>query len=113
MTGFCREIQITNVKSAIQAVNNGPTYLLGWQFQNVNAARRFVKLYDAIATNVTPGTTVGRRDVMVPAGDSLILMLTKPLFYPNGISVRATTARGWTDTTDPADHDIECVFYIA
>lgn len=114
MTGFGTVVQVTNLKSAVQAARSAPCYLMGWQVPNVGTARRFLKFYDALPSAIVAGTTVGLFELMIPPNDGgFITMLPKPIAIKNALSLRATTARGWTDTTDPSDYEVEPVFFFA
>lgn len=76
-------------------VQTGPTLLYGLHFANTTAAIAFVQCFNAAAlSGVTLGTTVPNAAFPMPLSATFDLELTKPLNFPLGLVVFATTTAG-------------------
>lgn len=62
------QFRSTALTSADQTVRTTPGELMGYNFINVNLVPVYVKFYNDIIANVTVGTTVPVKVIMVPAG---------------------------------------------
>lgn len=72
---------------------------------NVNAAARYLKLYDK-ATAPTVGTDTPVQTYMLPNGSGVSIPLTHPLQFANGIALAITTGAAVTDTGSVAASEI-------
>jgi hypothetical protein len=80
----------------------------GWSISNVNAAARFVKLYDK-ASAPTVGTDVPVMTILVPgatAGGQAIYSAPAGIAFPTGIALAITTGVGNADTGAVAANEI-------
>jgi hypothetical protein len=88
----------TNVKSAA-----GQVY--GWYLSNLNAAARYVKLYNK-ATAPTVGTDTPLLTLMVPAGGAANMEFTNGIAFGTGIGFATTTGSADSDTGAVALGDV-------
>lgn len=82
-------------------INVGRSSLQGYCFVNPNAYAVYVKLYNALAANVTVGTTVPRKVIPIPAAGYL---LQEPCGFPlcdfdTGFVIAVTKLPADSDTT--------------
>lgn len=87
--------------------------VVGWKCSNVNAATRYLKVYDkATAPTVgtdTPVLTIG----IPPAGGDCYGLLPDGIDFTNGIGLGIVTGAADNDTTAPAAGEIVInLFYI-
>lgn len=72
---------------------------------NVNAAARYLKLYNK-ATAPTVGTDVPVQTYMLPPTGTVSLMLDKPLWFSAGIAFALTTGAAVADTAAVAASEL-------
>jgi hypothetical protein len=87
--------------------------LHGYSFVNPNAYPVYAKLYDALAADVSVGTTVPIRTIAIPSGGFIIqenagIALTG---FATGITIAVTKLLGDDDTTDVDTGILAEVFY--
>lgn len=90
-----RRISTADTNAAV--VKASPGRLFGWHASNVNAAARYLKVYDS-ATAPTVGTTVPKLTIMLPAGGSASHDLGEGIVFSAGISIALTTGMADADT---------------
>lgn len=86
-----------------QMASSNGAFLSGGIISNVNAAARYVKLYNKATAATQADTPV--MTILVPATTTLVLEPME-LPFPLGISVRATTGAADNDTGAPSANDI-------
>lgn len=57
---------------SVQVMRTGSRYLYSLEASNIDAADAFIQLFDAVAADVTVGTTVPTLSFLVPAGDATL-----------------------------------------
>lgn len=72
-------------------VKAAPAYVGGWFLYNDSAAVHYVLLYDALATNVTVGTTAAKLTIGIPAGSAANLEVAKGIAFETALTVACTT----------------------
>jgi hypothetical protein len=72
-------------------VKAAPAYVGGWHLYNDSSAVHYVLLYDALATNVTVGTTAAKLTIGVAANSSASLELPKGIAFETALTVACTT----------------------
>ena len=95
-----RNTALTNTASQIKTTA-GQTR--GWNLINPNTIAVYVKLYDALATNVVVGTTVVVRTLAVPAG-GVFFLEAQPVSqddFLTAISIACVTGLADNNTTAP------------
>lgn len=91
----CQVSKIVSAASTNATVAKAaPGSVVGWVFGNLNAAVRFLKLYDK-ASAPTVGTDVPRVTIPLPPGAAGHVGLPSPIAFQSGISYALTT--GITD----------------
>ena len=95
-----RNTALTNTASQIKATA-GQTR--GWNFINLNSIVVYVKLYDALSTNVVVGTTAVVRTLAVPAGGVFFLeaQSVSQDDFLTAISIACVTGLADSNTTAP------------
>lgn len=77
------------------AVKASSTRLFTVNIDNTaNAAKTYVHFYDALAANVTVGTTVPVKTLVVPASGGYDFYWVKPPAFAIGLTIAATTTVG-------------------
>ena len=74
-------------------------YLSFLEVQNPNATNAYIQLFDALAANVTVGTTTPAMSLLVPAGGAMDKMWDRPLKFETAITYACTTTA--TGSGDP------------
>jgi hypothetical protein len=93
------------------SIRSSQANLYGWVVSNVNAAARYVKLYDK-ATAPTVGTDTPFLTIMVPPNQTISTMATMGRTLTNGIGLAMTTGAADTDTgAVAADEVLATIFY--
>jgi hypothetical protein len=90
------------------SVKAGGGQIYGWSISNVNAAARFVKLYDK-ASAPTVGTDVPVMTILVPGattGGQAVYSAPAGIAFPTGIALAITTGVGNADTGAVAANEI-------
>jgi len=89
----------------------GPGRLFGWSASNINAAVRYLKVYNT-ATAPTVGTTVPVLTIALPIGGTASHDLGDGIVFPAGISFALTTGVADADTgAVSADEHAVHLFY--
>lgn len=87
----------------------------GFYGSNVNAAARWLKLYDALAANVTVGTTVPKYTFELPPNGTLPAVFPPSsesgLAFDTAISYAITASSGDSDSTAVAAGEIVVNFF--
>jgi len=100
--------------AALTATKKAPTtdtQVLIWSvtIHNTTAARAYVQFFDALAADVTVGTTTPDFVVGVAANGTTSWNIGKPIRFSTGITVASTTTRaGSTDATQEV-----CIVYTS
>jgi hypothetical protein len=97
-----KRISTADTNAATVKATSGKVF--GWSISNVNAAARFVKLYDL---NVAPtvGTDVPKLTILVPGattGGLAVHNIPAGLAFGKGISIAITTVAADNDATATA-----------
>ena len=90
VTGY-RNAALKATKTTVKAA---PGIVYGWKIQNLDGADAYLQLYDALAANVTVGTTTPTFSIWLPASGGDDLILPVPIRFTVGIVVAATTTIG-------------------
>jgi hypothetical protein len=85
-------------------VKTSPGRVLGWQFQNTNAAVRYVKLHN-VAVSPTAGVAVFM-SIGIPANGKSEVFLPGGIGFSTGIGITAVTGAADSDTTGVGANDI-------
>lgn len=75
-----------------QEAKSSPGYVTYLHAYNPNTAAAYVHLYDALAADVTPGTTPPKQSFGIAANSGLTLEFPSPLEFLKAITVSASTA---------------------
>lgn len=106
--GYAIKLVISGASTNATLVHGFPGYVYGWVCSNVNAAARYLKLYDLAAaptvgtdtavliTPIPGATTGGLNGQQIPGG----------LWFKNGIALALTTGVAQSDTGAVAANDI-------
>ena len=86
-------------------VQSGQTQLGGYYLSNINAAARYVKLYDK-ATAPTVGTDVPKWTLMIPAGAAANVQFPSPMLFVLGLGFGTTTGAADNDSGAVASGDM-------
>jgi hypothetical protein len=73
-----------------------PGQVYGIVASNINAAARYLKLYDAAAVSV--GTTVPKLVIALPPGGTVVVQVTEGMAFSTGIAFATTTGVATADT---------------
>lgn len=84
--------------------------LYGFTGDNLDAAAAFLQFYDALAADVTVGTTPAKLTVKIPTSSIRDVLFRKPVKFTTAITVACTTTA--TGNTDPTNGDNVNVFYF-
>lgn len=89
----------------------GPGRLYGWSASNINAAARYLKVYDT-ASAPTVGTTVPVLTIAIPAAGNASHDLGDGIVFRSGISFAITTGIADADTgaVSAAEHAVHLFF---
>ena len=82
------------LKATKQSVKTGKARCYGWKIQNLDSAEAYFHIYDALAANVTVGTTTPKISIWLPASGGDDLVLPRPIAFNTGFVVAATTTLG-------------------
>ena len=87
-----------------QVIKNNPGRLHYIEVSNINAADAFLQLFDALAVNVTVGTTTPKQSFLVPKGNgtdrgAMNWVFDPPIEFSIGITYACTTTA--TGNGDP------------
>lgn len=96
----------SNNKTAVKA-SAGQLYMIS--AQNVNAAARYLKVFDKTSANVTAGTTAADYQFTIPgntAGAGLVLNIDKGIAHANAITIMITGGAALTDNTSISANDV-------
>lgn len=92
---------VTNVLSPAtptgQSIKASAGRLLGFSLVNVNAATRWLKVFNA--TTVTPGTTSALFEIALPPNQQVFAALEGGMAFATGIMVMITGGQGLTNNT--------------
>jgi hypothetical protein len=107
-----KRLSTADVNSAVVKATGGKVF--GWYITNVNAAARFVKLYD-LGVAPTVGTTVPKLTILVPGaatGGVAFAQFPAGIAFPAGIGIGITTVATDADATaTAANEQIVNLFY--
>lgn len=99
----------TALSATKQEIKAGAATILGWNFININTVTVYVKLYDALAANVTIGTTTPIFTFAVPASDGTNpgIFFQEVVNFPQhltttGLTVACVTGLADSSTAAPA-----------
>lgn len=82
---------LANTKIQLSA---NPCDILYCNIENPDATNKaYVQFFDAIATNVTVGTTKPKRSIVIPAGSTWDGLFTVPMSFGTALTIAATTTR--------------------
>lgn len=84
-------------------IRTGETRVYGFIFYNVNAAVRYVKLYD-LSTAPTVGTTTPALTIAVPPTGSVVFSSVHGIYFTNGLGIGSVTGVADSDTTAPTSN---------
>lgn len=96
-----------DLDEADQQVSGTPANLYGWYLFNASNATRYFKFWNALAANVTVGTTVDTLvlTIPVPAGGGTNVFFTDGIEFRTGITVACLTGIADTNTGAPSAND--------
>jgi hypothetical protein len=85
----------SSVTNTVEAISNIPCRIFWINVENPGAAKAYLQLFNALAADVTLGTTVPNLSVPIPAGAIWDAPLPVPIGFTTACSVAATaTATG-------------------
>lgn len=84
----------TNLLATKQEVKQGATDVEYFNVYNPDAALAYLQLYDALAANVTVGTTTPTHSIPVPAGAIYDVPLLQAMQFDVGLTIAMTTTPG-------------------
>lgn len=91
-SGVYRKMDLSNTKQEVIASSAS---LTGWHIANTGAAETHVHLYNALAANVTVGTTTPTQTIVLLATSGIdSVSPADGIFYGTGITVAATQTDG-------------------
>ena len=94
-----------------QAVKAAPGRIYAMEVSNPNTANAFIQLFDALAANVTVGTTTPKQSYIVPASGAMDKSFAdSPLEFGVGITYACTTTA--TGSTDPTTGLVVNIQYL-
>jgi hypothetical protein len=85
--------------NSAQTLVDKPSFLFKIIVENPNTAKAYVQLFDALAADVTVGTTVPNYVIPVFANSGTVDDYAVPMKFKNGITYACTTTP--TGSTDP------------
>jgi hypothetical protein len=105
-----KQIDIDETEDEVKG-SAGTVY--GWVLTNLATGTRYVKFYNATATNVTVGTTTPTITIAIPAGAGVVMPQGGPgIAFGTAICVAATTGVADNDTGAPgANEVVGTIFY--
>ena len=84
----------TNLLAADQQVKAGATDVEYLNVYNPDTALAYLQLYDALAADVTVGTTVPTHSIPIPAGAIYDVQLVQAMQFDVGLTIAMTTTPG-------------------
>lgn len=105
MAKIAKTIFDSDGDNTAQVIKNGPGVIHYIEASNINAADAFLQLFNAVAADVTVGTTVPKQSFLVGKGDgtnrgAMDRVFNPPLDFQEGMSYACTTTV--TGNGDPA-----------
>lgn len=100
-----RNTALSSTDVQAQVAYTGGIYVRGFNFINPNSSDVYVKFYDALATNVTVGTTTPVLTLMVPANGSIFEAYDKDkivAFFSTAVTLAVVTGLADSSTTAPS-----------
>ena len=102
-----RKSNLTNTKTE---VNASATAIYGIHVFNPDAAAMYLQLFNALAANVTVGTTVPDLSFGIPGGGgSLTLIFPLPIDFATALTIASTTSA--TGSTGPGTATVVNILY--
>lgn len=96
--------RISTATTNAVSVTTSSTRLYGWSASNVNAAARYLKIYDK-ASAPTVGTDVPKFTIALPAAGVNSVMLPNPIALTSGLAFAIVTGIGDADATATAANE--------
>ncbi len=96
-----------DLDEADQAIKASAGKIYGYHLYNAGAAARYFKFYDALAANVTVGTTTPVITISVPAGGVTQVEFSMGIAFVTGITAACVT--GLADNSAGAPGANECI----
>lgn len=105
-----------DLDEAKQEIKSDGGFLYGWAVTNAATATRWIKFYDAKASDVTVGTTTPKITWGIPGNSSdavaANMLSALGLDFRGGMTIAATTGAADNDTGAPGANDVVInVFY--
>lgn len=100
-----RNTALSSTDVQVQIASTGGVPVRGFNFINPNSTEVYVKFYDALATNVTVGTTTPVLTLMVPSNGSVFEAYDRNkivAFFSTAITIACVTGLADNDTTAPS-----------
>lgn len=100
-----RNTALSSTDVQVQVSNASGIAVRGFNFINPNSTDVYVKFYDALAANVTVGTTTPILTLMVPSNGSIFEAYDQNktiAFFSTALTVACVTGLADNDTTAPS-----------